>query len=74
MNWTPPKRSLINAVGYLEKKSVLTITLDNGQKFAYHEVQKKVYEHLLSAEDKDRYADLHVYPYYKMSEITGVEA
>lgn len=61
--------SLIHAVGYDERRSLLEIQFQDGAIYRYFEVEPEVYTELLESESKGRYFNDYIKDAYLFREV-----
>lgn len=59
----------IHSIGYDDEKAILVIEFLGGSVYEYYDVPSYVFDELMSAESKGRYANMNIYKMYSQSRI-----
>jgi len=65
----PVESSNLEAVGYDPNNGLLEIEFKNGRVYEYYEVPEYIYDELMSAESKGKYAHLNIYKNFNQQRI-----
>lgn len=61
--------SNLNAVGYDSERAVLYIEFKNGAAYEYYDVPQYIFDELLGAESKGKYANQNIYKNFNQSKV-----
>ena len=69
MEMIPVESSNLKAVGYDIDESILVIEFDSGAAYEYYDVPQYVYDELMAADSKGKYAHQNIYKVYRQHRI-----